>query len=141
MRRRSPAAQQVRRRAATNRRCRDDVALTIVAAKGFADNAYARKAQNVRVMDDLFNEQQSAGDVLREGLKAKAVSVGARSRTRGSRVHRALRRGAKGRERAGRPFYYMRGAIGQVVCSAILSPADAAQQVRRRAATNRRCRD
>ena len=32
------------------------VHLTIVAANGLADNAYARKAQNVLVMDDLFNE-------------------------------------------------------------------------------------
>ena len=32
------------------------VHLTIVAANGLADNAYARKAQNVLVVDDLFNE-------------------------------------------------------------------------------------
>ena len=32
------------------------VHLSIVAANGLADNAYARKAQNVLVMDELFNE-------------------------------------------------------------------------------------
>ena len=32
------------------------VHLTVIAANGLADNAYARKAQNVLVVDDLFNE-------------------------------------------------------------------------------------